>query len=236
MMMHRTSGALRACLGASLALGLGLLSTTASAQTGPEAMVFCGDNGYCDGTFFQLEGALRQAGAQDLDDEATLTNLQNYRLIFVMVPRDGLSLVNRQLLRTFYLAGGALVLVGEHGGFDGQANQSLNTLLQELGSDIRLTDGGEEQACGDGIAEVFGDHPLLDGVVALQYAWTSPVSAGGELLARGFDDNLDLVRVGERLVVSGDSNLWNDDCAQDDPFFLDTNLQFFFNQIGRAHV
>ncbi len=210
-----------------------LIPSTALAQSGPRALIFCGDGGFCQEGHAQLQEELVRAGAEGVDESEFLSDRAPYRLIIAMVPRRGLGPANRAALVDFHARGGTLALITERISFQQDSTASLNLLLAELGNPIRLVNDDLGPGCGQSAA-VVGAHPLVAGVAALAFANTSRVEGGGVALAQTL--GADLLRVADRVVVSADSNMWNDECQRvlGQGFAANQNRQLFFNLWGFA--
>lgn len=207
----------------------GLLATTdAAAQTGPRALVFCGDGGYCAPSRATLSSNLVAAGAQGVDEATTLTNLTNYRVIFVEVPTSGLTPANQATLLSFYNAGGAIVAVADAQGLAPTAISSLNGLATQAGVSIQFLSNSYDTGCGhSGTTHM---HPLASNWTVSTYAWSGNMTTTGELVLTG-ETGQSLVRVQGRWVSVADSQVIDDGCgaSTNGPFFQ--NLWAYFTTL-----
>lgn len=200
----------------------------ASAQQGDRAFIFCGDGGVtiCAEGTQQLKTALVSAGAAGVEQDAILPDLTTYRLIFVVVPMDGMNPQNVTAFVDFYNAGGYLVGVSESSGYGtGYASPSLNFLSNALGFGSMFDNTNFDSGCTKSGFPISGD-ALMSTVTAFDYAWSASVT-GGVPLARG-QAGQDLMHVRDRFVAAADANIFTDNCGLNGhaPY---GNIQFFKN-------
>lgn len=230
----------------ALALGFSIFGAFAAtfallegdARAAESALVYCGKSG-CpgEGKFEALEGALVAEGAAALDvrfnDE--LTSLSQYKLIFVMAPAAALGADDTAALLDFKAAGGALVLVAETDAVAGMSTDTIADLLPALGvSSITIAgaDLGGGGDCSAGTAMITNAaHPLVAGIGGLAISRASRVS-GGVVAAVGGEGVL-AVDDAAKVVVAGDSNLFDETCAT---FAETTNVRLFRNLWKWAQV
>ncbi|MBK9262941.1 MAG: thrombospondin type 3 repeat-containing protein [Polyangiaceae bacterium] len=197
------------------------------AQQGNRALLFCGDGGssICGEGTGQLSLALLSAGAAGVDQSTTLSNLPDYRMIFVFVPTTGLQSANLTAITNFYNAGGAIIGISEAAGYSSGINGHMNVLSNALGFGSMFNATEFDSGCPKTGTPVSG-HPLMNGVMSFQHAWSASVT-GGTLLARG-QSNQDILRVQDRFVASADSTMFTDTCTTS-PYSQTGNIQFFKN-------
>lgn len=102
-------------------------------------------------------------------------------LLVVLGRSNAFSATETNLVRSFLQGGGNVLLTGESDNIGFQANAFNNTLLEGLGSTIRLnqvTEGIGDQFATDG--EIFAD-PLTAGIASFGYGRTTTVSGGTTL-------------------------------------------------------
>lgn len=212
-----------------LALVAGLFATSeAAAQAGPRALVFCGDGGYCSTSRATLSTNLVAAGAQGVDESTALTNLTNYRMIFVEVPTTGLTPANQATLLSFYNAGGVIIAVADSQGFAPTAIASLNGLATQAGISIQFLSSSLDTGCGhSGTTQM---HSLAANWSVPTYAWSGNTNTAGDLVLSG-ETGQGLVRVEGRWVAVADSQLIDDLCgvSTNGPFFQ--NLWTYFSNL-----
>ncbi|MCC6556380.1 MAG: thrombospondin type 3 repeat-containing protein [Polyangiaceae bacterium] len=216
--------------GLAAAAAITLAPAEGRAQSGDRALIYCpGDAAVqiCTQGLTQLKGRLTAAGAAGADELTALANLPSYRLIIIMTPLSGLSAGDVSALVAFHQAGGSLVGVGESSGCYGggcmTALGALNTLTTALGFGNMYLQQQLDSFCGH-VGAVVPGHPLVNGVSAIHYAWSTSLS-GGTVLATG-NSGQALLSAQTRFVAGADSGMFLDTCGN---YPADANLQFFYN-------
>jgi hypothetical protein len=207
-----------------------LVPSASAAITSDRALVYCGASSVpCFGGFDQLESGFLAAGASGLDVAASSLpwDLTPYRIILLMTPDFGLD-AEFPLLEAFYSGGGVLVAVGEHSGFPQNTFSAINEFASSLGLGISIDPQLISAGCGN-LATV-SSHPLMAGVTGLQIAASSRV-VGGSALASSVNEAKTVLGIEGRLIVSGDSNIFSDEClsAGGEAFASNQNLRFIQN-------
>lgn len=212
-------------LSASTLLVLSFGAADAAAQAGPRALVFCGDNGYCDNTRTTLATSLVAAGAQGVDESTTLSNLTNYRMIFVEAPRNGLTPANQTTLASFHASGGVIVAVADSYGFNPTVLTTLNDLATAAGVTTKFTNNSYDSGCSHvGTPQA---HPLTANWATPSYAWSSNTTMTGTLILSG-ETGQGLVRLEGHWVAVADTQIIDDLCGTNPNGAFFSNLWTFF--------
>jgi len=202
-------------IGTSVLTGSMALAAAAPAlaQSGDRALVYVGACDWCTDPpeFTQFEAALLNAGAEGVDvdrSQGLPSSLTSYRLIVVYGPSAGLS-TEEAALEAFYQAGGTLLAVGEaSGGAHTDSNPPVDALAAALGLGVRIHQDGLGAYCAHEALPV--DHPLMDGVTSIWFAYASQVDGGTPLAV--YSSSYPILAVEDRFVLSGDSALVSDGC------------------------
>ena len=232
-----------------LLVGMSVLPNSASAQSNSEILLYYGNGGYDPGgqvDFYDLQSHYESQGYIVNYTDVWPSDFSSLCLIILILPGvdndDGtyyFSAAQVNELESFILAGGRLVVLGEHsGGYD---INTVNNLLGNLGVDISQNSdiylaGFESTPVGDITAD-----QITNGMSSMQFAASSTLTLSGDSisLVREPSGGFHLIAVDQiagaparpcyDVVVSGDCNI------MDDGWFADgdgDNLMFIDNLAG----
>ncbi|MDP7110919.1 MAG: MopE-related protein, partial [Myxococcota bacterium] len=192
----------------------------ATAQAADEVLVFYDNVVPADLT--TLEATLLAVGATAFTETDTWpADLTPYRLVVIALPNQDLSPAQVADVDDFVDAGGLLVLAADINLFVAPI-QRLNDLLAHLGVDSSFAGAQLDSGCGH-TATVTPGNPLVLGVSAPSYAWSSEVivAGDGEVLVTG-ESAQALVAYEDHVLLVADTNMFTDECslAVDNEIFM----------------
>jgi len=139
-------------------------------------------------------------------------NLTAYRCVILLV-NESLEAQVETALAGYLHAGGTIVAIGEHEGFD-EADATLNRFASSLGVGLALN--GDELDYGEQVTTNLFSDPLTAGVAEIGDNWVSGLSLSGTAQplvasAEGSEPIIGTQVVGSgRFVMAGDSNMFSD--------------------------
>jgi hypothetical protein len=225
---------------------LGALCATLAAATPPagDVLWFYGHNGFDGEGHADIQALLQSGGAVvDIDGGAVLPTLDNYTLIFIVMPgfynpTDFFS-ANEKTRLSNWLAVGShrVVMVGEWEGFyNGQA--VMEDLLAAIGNPIVYDPGAWDSGCAHCSGPLGVADPLTAGLDHVCYAYTAtwdpavgaplaypenPGAPGPYIVSNGTDIPC--------IVGIGDGNVVNDLCGHLDAFTGDADSRTFVSRL-----
>ncbi|MCB9743326.1 MAG: hypothetical protein H6741_32460 [Alphaproteobacteria bacterium] len=190
-----------------------LLTLTAPARAQDAVLWYEGDDGYSTNVV-TMTSWLRSAGASRVDDTTSFpASLSDYRLIFMVSPRDAPSTTTRAALRTWVAGGGTLVLIAENSNSFADSIAVMNVLAGDHGASSTFTAATLDAAC-NWSASSTDAHYLVRGLGGVDYGGTCALSLGGdavELLVG--ESGQTLLALDGGVVLATDANLFNDSCS-----------------------
>ena len=185
------------------------------AQAGDKVLWYTGNAGIV-GDVAELDLELRAAGASDfVTTDVWPSNLMDFRVIFVAMPRSPFAANQTAALHSFLEAGGVAVLMGDSSLILPEHVDTLNGILAGLGSQSRfLSAGGFEDGCGKA-AHMVDEHPFAAGVDLVGYAWTGSIAPGPDTLTllAGQRAQQVFLAAEENLLLTADVNVFTGPCA-----------------------
>ena len=197
----------------------------ASCALGETAALFldgCGGAcGITEGELGAMVAAFAAGGATRVDIREypldTPSSLQEYRLVVLAVPQDGISAAFRTELVAFHQRQGGLVLLGEQPQYFEPANQVLDDLLVSLGLDqaIRfLTTVAGSGGCHVLTTEVSGSNNLMTGVAGIKWSWGGTLAASEDAVLFRTDAGI-LGAASGNVAVVADASVFQEFCSFD---------------------
>jgi hypothetical protein len=188
-------------------------------------MFYCGE--YCGGIILDsITAHYRFLGDTPVVKSTTLTNLTNlsdYRLIFIIMPTQNFSAAQTSALQAFITNGGRLVVIGDYNG-NWKYTPISNNLLARLAVPIRFRTDLVDGNCNTWFARNYGINILTANLPAtgVEYALTSTLQLGAgsaKLLGTVTGNQPFLAAYPQQrqlrgdVVVSGDVHLFDDECS-----------------------
>lgn len=154
------------------------------------------------------EGATSVEYAYDLPADLT-----QYRMVYVSHATQEFTAEEAQRFIDFRDAGGSLLLAAENGAWGSSMTPAYNSLLEHMGTDTRLLPDDLDGNCLDWMGTAQSNHPILDGVAEVRYAYSSNIDLGtdGEGLILGQSGQW-LMAVTNDIFVFADSTIMMDNC------------------------
>jgi hypothetical protein len=169
------------------------------------------DPGYENSSYEDLE----QATGRSVDSAFSLpSDLSGSACVILQLNNEPFDAGQTSTLQTYMQQGGTVIGIGEYGGYDQAANETLNTLASSVGADLAL----QANTLDSGFHETFsiGSSKFTSGVGSLSYAATAGLDVGAGAQAIASTEG-GIPFIGEQaigsgaLVLFGDSNVLSDE-------------------------